>query len=181
MHKNFSTRLEVLYCIARQFIMITNQYTELNYTIYNDESELDEDDLKLIKSAREACETSYSPYSKFQVGAALLLENNEVISGSNQENSSYPAGLCAERVALFHAGAAHGKKKITKIAVTARKEENKVYVPVTPCGSCRQVMLEYEVKQNSPIEVIMQISENKWVKALSTEVLLPFCFNKNAL
>ncbi|GAA0890382.1 cytidine deaminase [Fulvivirga kasyanovii] len=161
--------------------MLTNQYTELNYTIYNDESELDEEDLKLIESARKACETSYSPYSGFQVGAALLLENNEVISGSNQENSSYPAGLCAERVALFQAGAGHSQHKIRKIAVTAKKAANEKYIPVTPCGSCRQVMLEYEVKQSSAIEVIMQIADNKWVKTFSTEVLLPFCFNKNAL
>ncbi|UII32964.1 cytidine deaminase [Fulvivirga ulvae] len=161
--------------------MLTNQYTELKYVTYGDESELDEEDLKLIKSARKACETSYSPYSQFQVGAALLLENNEIISGSNQENSSYPAGLCAERVALFHAGAGHSNQTIKKIAVTAKKEGSNHYIPVTPCGSCRQVMLEYEVKQNSPIEVIMQIADNKWIKTLSTEVLLPFCFNKNSL
>ncbi|MBL6447257.1 cytidine deaminase [Fulvivirga sp. 29W222] len=161
--------------------MLTNQYTELNYAIYNDESELEEEDLKLIESARNACKTAYSPYSGFQVGAALLLENDKIVSGSNQENSSYPAGLCAERVALFHAGAEYGTLKVKKIAVTAQKKDSSFFVPVTPCGSCRQVMLEYEIKQNTPIEVIMQIAENKWVKTLSTEVLLPFCFNKDAL
>lgn len=181
MHKNFSTRHEVLYCIARRYIMLTNQSIESNFSTYNTESELDKEDLDLIERAREASESSYSPYSNFQVGAALLLENNEVLLGSNQENSSYPAGLCAERVALFHAGAIHGKKTIKKIAVTAKKRGSNNFVPVTPCGSCRQVMLEYEIKQNSPIEVIMQVSENKWVKTLSTAVLLPFCFNKSAL
>lgn len=181
MRKNFSSRREVLYCIARQEIMNTNSITESNYTLFNDESELSEEDQRLISKAREACSSAYSPYSHFQVGAALLLDNNEVLKGSNQENSSYPAGLCAERVVLFHAGANHGDKKIRKIAVTAKKESNEIFVPVTPCGGCRQVMLEYEVKQHSPIEILMQVAENKWIKAHSAEVLLPFCFNKNAL
>lgn len=181
MHKNFSSSNVVLYCIARPFIMHTNQHIESNYSTYNAESELEKDEVALIGHARKACETSYSPYSNFQVGAALLLENGEIVIGSNQENSCYPAGLCAERVALFSAGVSHGEVKIKKIAVTAKRRSEASYVPVTPCGSCRQVMLEYEVKQEEPIEIIMQISESEWVKVYSASVLLPFCFNKSAL
>ncbi|ELR70410.1 Cytidine deaminase [Fulvivirga imtechensis AK7] len=158
-----------------------NSDIELKYIAYNDEAELEPEDRALIDDAKKASESSYSPYSNFEVGAALLLETGEVVRGSNQENSSYPCGSCAEQVALFHSGANHKDVVIKKIAVTAKKKGGSAFLPVTPCGSCRQVMLEYQIKQNLPIEILMQVSANKWIKVSSVEVLLPFCFNKNAL
>lgn len=160
---------------------MSNSLTDQEYTSFSNELELDEEDRLLIEKARKASHSSYSPYSNFQVGAAALLDNNEVLEGSNQENSSYPAGLCAERVVLFFAGANYQNQLIKKLAVTAKRKEKEEFVPVTPCGSCRQVLLEYEIRQDAPIEVIMQISEHQWIKTHSSKVLLPFCFNKHSL
>ena len=110
--------------------------------------QLAREDAQLVMQAENACDTAYSPYSKFSVGAALLLENGVTVIGSNQENAAYPSGLCAERVALFNAATNHPGIKINKIAITARKQNTKQYIDVSPCGSCRQVMLEYEELQN---------------------------------
>ncbi|UII29338.1 cytidine deaminase [Fulvivirga maritima] len=143
--------------------------------------DLDDQYKNLIKSAQEACDTSYSPYSKFKVGAAILLDNGEILTGSNQENSCFPAGLCAERVVLFYASANYSNRTIKQIAVTAKRWDEDQFLPITPCGGCRQVLLETEVKQESPIKVILQSSENQWVVTNSSEVLLPFCFNKHSL
>ncbi len=136
---------------------------------------------KLVNQAEVALSSSYSPYSNFTVGAALRLESGEVIAGSNQENASYPAGLCAERVALFQSGAVHPDKKILTIAVVARRKDTSEYRSAGPCGMCRQVMLEYEHKQNSNIEVIFKLDTERWVKTSSAEVLLPFSFGKDNL
>lgn len=160
---------------------MTNTDIDLKYTSYHSETELDEEDRMLITQAREASESSYSPYSHFQVGAAVLLESGAIVKGSNQENSSFPSGLCAEQVALFHAGSNYNGVAVKKIAITARRSDSDTFVPVSPCGSCRQVMIEYEFKQNLPIEILMQVAVNKWVKTHSAEMLLPFCFNKNSL
>ena len=143
--------------------------------------ELEEKERHLIEEAKRASKASYSPYSNFKVGAALLLENGTIIHGSNQENASYPAGLCAERVAFFHAGATYPDVNIQMVAVVARRASEENFKAVAPCGSCRQVMLEYEIKQNSPIKVIIQSLDNRWIKIKTTKVLLPFCFDKHNL
>ena len=137
--------------------------------------------LKLIHHARKATETSYSPYSNYRVGAALLLEDEQIFSGSNQENASYPAGLCAERVALFYAAASHPGSVIRAIAVVARAGDDPQFKPVAPCGICRQALLEYEIKQNSPIQVGFQSQNGQWIIAESSRMLLPFCFEKDNL
>ncbi len=142
--------------------------------------ELSKEDLRLIENAESACDTAYAPYSHFTVGAALLLENGEVVIGSNQENAAYPSGLCAERVALFNAAANHPKVKIKKIAITARKENSDQYIDVSPCGSCRQVMLEYEELQNQNIEVLFSANK-RWTKLPKSALMLPFCFDKKSL
>ncbi|MBL3656457.1 cytidine deaminase [Fulvivirga sediminis] len=144
-------------------------------------ADLNEQYKKLIKKAQEACDTSYSPYSKFKVGAAILLDNGEILTGSNQENSCYPAGLCAERVVLFFAGANYSNHIIKQIAITAKRWNDDQFLPISPCGGCRQVLLETEVKQESPIKVILQSPENQWIVTNSSEVLLPFGFNKHSL
>lgn len=135
----------------------------------------------LMEEAVEAREKSYSPYSKFRVGAAIQLENGEVISGSNQENASYPAGLCAERTAIFYAGAKYPHVKIQKMALSARSLNHLVETPTPPCGSCRQAIAEYEVRQEQAIEIYFMGEKGKVVKAQSVSDLLPLIFDNSYL
>lgn len=145
------------------------------------ESELSKEQIELVKQAKEAAERAYSPYSNFQVGAALRLGDGSIVQGNNQENSSYPTGLCAERVAIFAASAANPSASYTSIAITARKADSPNFISVTPCGSCRQVLSEYEVKQDTPIEVIMAGDDDKYYISDSIETLLPFSFSSKYL
>lgn len=149
--------------------------------VYDSEKELPQDAKELMQRAVEARENSYSPYSKFKVGAAILLDNNEVITGSNQENASYPAGLCAERTALFYAGAKFPGTKMLKLAVSARSENHPVEIPTPPCGNCRQAIAEYEVKQELPIEIYFMGETGKVVKSESISDLLPLIFDNSYL
>ncbi len=143
--------------------------------------DLDSESKYLAHKAKDASNHAYAPYSKFQVGAAVLLEDGTIVTGTNQENAAYPSGMCAERVALYSAIAQFPESKITKLAVVARRKGLKELVPATSCGPCRQVMLEFEVRQDKPFEVIMQTQDHQWVKALSAESLLPFSFTRNSL
>lgn len=152
---------------------------KFEFKIYNSD-ELSNEDRQLIDQAKAACKTAYAPYSQFTVGAALLLENGKIVIGSNQENAAYPLGLCAERVALFNAATNHSGKKIKKIAITARKAESMQSIDVSPCGSCRQVMLEYEGLQDSNIEVLFSTVQG-WISIPKSAALLPFCFDKESL
>jgi cytidine deaminase len=149
--------------------------------VFDSEKELPQDVQDLMEKAITARESAYSPYSKFKVGAAILLENNEVITGSNQENAAYPAGLCAERTALFYAGAKYPGVKMLKIAVSARSENHAVEVPTPPCGNCRQAIAEYEVKQEQPIEIYFMGEKGKVVKSDSISDLLPLIFDNSYL
>lgn len=135
----------------------------------------------LIHKAKDATNHAYAPYSKFLVGAAVLLEDGTVVTGTNQENAAYPSGMCAERVALFSAISQHPEAKISKIAVVAKKKGGKELVPATSCGPCRQVMLEFEIRQNKPFEVLMLNQDHQWVRASSAKSLLPFCFTGASL
>lgn len=143
--------------------------------------EMDAESRYLAHKAKDAATHAYAPYSRFQVGAAVLLEDGTIVTGTNQENAAYPSGMCAERVALYAAISQHPEGVITKIAVVARRKGGKDLFPATPCGSCRQVMLEYENHQGKPIAVIMQNQEHQWVKTPSAESLLPFSFTKASL
>lgn len=134
-----------------------------------------EDEQMLINAAINASEMSYAPYSNFHVGAAILLADGSIIKGANQENASYPEGSCAERVAFFKAATTGEKQKAVKAAVVALKDGK--LVPATPCGGCRQVMLESEAIQNEPIELIMMAEAGKWIKTKNIKSLLPFSFN----
>jgi len=136
---------------------------------------LDDAQKKVVEAAVEAIETSYSPYSKFAVGAALLIEDGSIIQGSNQENMAYPSGTCAERAALFTYGSMGSSKKIIKLAVFARFHGAESFALGAPCGSCRQVMLEYELKQEHPFEVIF-FHGNSYIISSSAKSLLPFHF-----
>jgi cytidine deaminase len=130
---------------------------------------------KVVNEAINAIDTSYSPYSKFAVGAALLLDDEGIITGSNQENMAYPSGTCAERAALFAYGSKGISSKITKLAVFAKFHDADSFSTGAPCGGCRQVMLEYELKQENPYEVIF-FHDNQFIISSSAKVLLPFHF-----
>lgn len=147
---------------------------------YNSPAELDEILQKLIEKAKQAAETAYAPYSKFKVGAAVLLENGEIIQGNNQENAAYPSGLCAERVAIFYANSKYPNVAIKTIAVTAYTNKGFVKEPIPPCGSCLQVMLESEKRYNNQIKVILY-GENKVTSAENINQFLPVNFNKEML
>ncbi len=143
--------------------------------------ELDPESKYLAHKAKDAASHAYAPYSKFQVGAAVLLADGTFVTGTNQENAAYPSGMCAERVALYAAVSGHPNAIISKIAVIARRKHTKETSPVTPCGSCRQVLLEVEIKQGRPIEIIMQSDADEWVKVPSAASLLPFSFTRASL
>jgi cytidine deaminase len=134
-----------------------------------------------MNQAIEVRKKAYAPYSKFRVGAAILLDNGKVVLGSNQENAAYPSGLCAERVAVFQAGAIYPEAKIVKMAITAASDTNPTQSPIPPCGGCRQSLSEYEIKQESPIEIYFMGEVGEIYKSDSLKNLLPFMFDKNLL
>lgn len=143
--------------------------------------ELSASQQELLDKARETCPNAYAPYSNFWVGAALRLSNGEIITGTNQENAAYPSGLCAERTAAYWAVSNHKGAKIEAIAVTARKATEELFLPITPCGSCRQSLLEYEISQGTPIEVILESGNGTSTVFSSLEALLPMKFSEAAL
>ncbi len=147
---------------------------------YNSLAELDSKYQELIQKAKEAAEKAYAPYSKFRVGAAVLLENDVIIQGNNQENSAYPSGLCAERVAIFYANSNYPNVTIKAVAVTANTEKGFIKEPIPPCGSCLQVMLESENRRQNPIKVLLY-GEDKITVAEGIKQFLPFNFNKEML
>lgn len=128
----------------------------------------------LYTQAQAAAKNAYAPYSKFLVGAALLLDDQTLVTGNNQENLAYPSGLCAERVAVFSASANYPNKPITHIAIAAM--QNDAFIAVSPCGACRQVLLEYEMKQNSPIEMLIPADNGTFALVSSVATLLPLHF-----
>ncbi|GGG55202.1 cytidine deaminase [Bizionia arctica] len=150
-------------------------------SVYDNLDELPADIVGLMDQAVLARENSYSPYSKFSVGAAILLDNNEIVLGSNQENASYPSGLCAERTAIYYAGSQYPKAKILKMAIIAGSRIRQTVTPIPPCGACRQAIAEYEVKQDSPIEIYFMGETGKVVKSHSLANLLPLVFDKSVL
>ncbi len=131
--------------------------------------------------AEEIRKKAYAPYSKFRVGAAILLDNNKIIVGSNQENAAFPSGLCAERVALFQAGSIYPEAKILKIAISAKSDERITTIPIPPCGACRQSIAEYEIKQNNPIEIYFMGETGVIYKSESLKNMLPLLFDKKFL
>jgi cytidine deaminase len=153
----------------------------IQFEEYTEGEQLPATDQSLINEARLAVNTSYSPYSEFRVGAAVLLENGVVVKGSNQENASYPLGLCAERVAIFHANSVYPDIKIIAVAITAKAQNFVSKTPITPCGACRQVMAEVESRQHSPIRIIMSGQEGATQVVNGIENLLPLVFQEEQL
>ncbi|MEL1246329.1 cytidine deaminase [Flavobacterium sp. DGU11] len=152
-----------------------------SFTVYDSVSDLPEPIQLLMQKALAVRKTAYAPYSKFRVGAAIQLDNGEVVIGSNQENAAYPSGLCAERVAVFHAGAAYPDAKILSLAITAAADNKVVDTPIPPCGACRQALAEYEMKQDVPIEIYFMGETGKVYKSDSLKNLLPLVFDKEYL
>lgn len=149
--------------------------------IFESIDELPQNDGSLMRVAIEARGNAYAPYSNFYVGAAVLLENGEVVIGNNQENASYPSGLCAERVAVFHAGAKYPGVKIQSMAICAASKNYTVDQAAAPCGNCRQSISEYEIKQNSPIQLLLMGEVGEVLKCGSIGDILPLAFNKSYL
>ncbi|WP_298518922.1 cytidine deaminase [uncultured Kordia sp.] len=150
-------------------------------TCYDHIEELPQNIQKLMEHAVEARKKAYAPYSKFRVGAALQLENGEIVTGSNQENAAYPSGLCAERVAIFHAGATYPNVNIQQIAISATSDNHINKTPIPPCGACRQSIAEYEMRQEEAIEIYFMGGEGKIMKSNSLKDLLPLVFDKSYL
>ena len=152
----------------------------IKYQELEDFSLLSDVDQELMKRAKDIANTAYSPYSDFNVGAAIFLANKKFIVGNNQENSSFPCGICAERVALFTSGTNYPNIQIKKIAITAFTKNFNLDNPVGPCGLCRQVLIEYEDKQSSNIEVLL-FNSKRLIKLNSAKELLPLFFTENKL
>lgn len=148
----------------------------INYMEYASVEEMSPADQQLVAAALEAQKGSYSPYSQFQVGAALLLENGLIIKGANQENAAYPSGLCAERVALFAAGANYPDVATDTLAIVASDHGILCESPASPCGSCRQVMAEYQKKHGKPLKIIL-VGSKRIRKFACVDDLLPFIFD----
>ena len=146
--------------------------------VYAKAEELPAEELTLLQHATKAMQAAYAPYSNFKVGAAVLLDNGKIITGNNQENAAYPSGICAERVAIFYAGAQYPGITIKTIVVTCEAEAEQ---PVTPCGACRQAIAEYEQKQNKKIKLVMATPTGKIFSSIGIETLLPFMFSSKYL
>lgn len=142
--------------------------------------ELSAENQQLIEKAKEQVAKAYAPYSEFRVGAAVLLENGEIFAGSNQENSAYPSGLCAERVAMFYANSQYPEVPVKTLAIAAFTNGNFLPEPITPCGSCRQVLLESESRFDTDITIMLYGTESVYVLQ-SVKQLLPLCFEKSSL
>ncbi len=149
--------------------------------VYDSIDELPQSIQVLMDKAQQARNKAYAPYSRFKVGAGVLLKNGMVVTGNNQENAAFPSGLCAERVAVFSAGANYPEAPIIAIAIAAGSTEHDNSDPIPPCGACRQALVEYEVKQDNPIALYFMGKTGKVVKSESVKNLLPLIFDGSYL
>lgn len=138
--------------------------------------ELTETDRTLLQAAMDATKRSYAPYSKFSVGAAARLNNDVIVTGTNQENAAYPSGLCAERTTLFYANSQYPDEAVATLAVAARTERDFLDAPIPPCGACRQVILETEKRFNQPMRILLYGKEEVY-EVKSIRDLLPLSFD----
>ena len=153
------------------------QEHSFSYELHENWKELPVQDQILVDRALEAMQAAYAPYSKFKVGASVRLDNDTIVTGSNQENSAYPSGLCAERVVLFHVGANYPKQAVQTLCIVAEGDLIPSEKLLSPCGACRQVMLETENRQNNRIRVIIVNQDNRALILNSVIDLLPFGFS----
>jgi cytidine deaminase len=155
---------------------------EIEIEVYDTDSELQAEDQYLLRLARESMELAYAPYSRFLVGCVLLLENSAIVKGSNQENMAYPSGLCAERVAIFYAGANYPGVPVKTMAIVARAQDYSIQTPIVSCGACLQSLTEYEKQFGKPIRTILQGEGGKiWIANKGTQTFMPFQFHVEEL
>jgi cytidine deaminase len=147
---------------------------------YQTLEELNQEDRDLIINAKNTCKNAYAPYSHFKVGVALLLENGVVINGTNQENSAYPSGMCAERVALFYANSQYPDVPVKALALSAFYEEKFTDTITAPCGACRQVIIETEYRFKKPIKLLL-FSSSKILILNKASDLMPLSFSGDNL
>lgn len=159
----------------------TSKTYSFNYSLHEDTSGLSKEFQLIIDHAKEITLQAYAPYSQFKVGAAVLLENGIIVTGNNQENMAFPSGLCAERVAVFYAGAQYPDVKIKAIAIAVHPENFQVDQPLAPCGSCRQSLLEYELKQKEQIDVLLTDQTGSVIHIQGIQSLLPLHFIEERL
>ena len=152
-----------------------------HFTIYENADDLPAEDRNLLEKAIEARGRAYAPYSNFNVGAAILLDNGEIFQGNNQENAAYPSGMCAERVAIWSAVSRFPGSKILKVFISANFKDRELKEPVSPCGSCRQAIAEYELRQHEKIEIYFSGEQGRIIKAHSIRDLLPYAFEHTVL
>ncbi len=160
---------------------MTEKEIKFSLRVFETAAELSAEDKALMQQAQEALDNAYAPYSKFRVGAAVLLQNGKVVTGTNQENASYPVGICAEGTALGAASSLFPNVAIRKIAITVKSETHVVDHPVAPCGICRQRLLEYENRYNQPIEIIIMGEEGKVYSIATVKDILPLYYSKSDL
>jgi cytidine deaminase len=153
----------------------------ISYFELDSVEELPQQEFSLLTIAKDSLHSAYVPYSHYKVGAAVLLENGVIITGSNQENMAFPSGLCAERVALFSAASQYPGITIRSIAITAQAQDFPVKEPVTPCGACRQAIIEYETNQGKPIKLILGSETGKTLLVNKVGDLLPLSFKEDLL
>ena len=160
---------------------LKKQKIEIELEVFEALSKLPKDIQELMNKAQQARENAYAPYSHFRVGAALRLTSGKIVTGNNQENAAFPSGLCAERVAIFNAGANFPNETITDLAITVRAESHEVAEAIAPCGACRQSLAEYEQKQKTPIAIYFMGETGDIIKVASVMDLLPLGFDAKYL
>ena len=154
---------------------------EISYKVFDDINELTKEDAWLLNEAREVTKQAYAPYSNFYVGASAKLVNGEIVAGTNQENASYPVGICAERVLLGNAATLYPGVSIDTMAISYESKQVKSDHPISPCGMCRQALLEYESRTENPIRLILAGQEGKIYIVETVSFLLPFAFTGKEL
>jgi cytidine deaminase len=154
---------------------------EFQYEVYDDIAELKKEDAELLTQARTVTKQAYAPYSNFFVGAVAKLDNGETVSGTNQENASYPVGICAERVLLGNAATLYPGVSVDTLAISYDSKEVPSDHPISPCGMCRQALLEYETRTEKPIRLILAGQNGKVYIVKTVRFLLPFAFDSSEL
>jgi cytidine deaminase len=154
---------------------------EFQYEVYDDISELKKEDAEILVKARAVTKQAYAPYSNFFVGAIAILSNGEIVAGTNQENASYPVGICAERVLLGNAATLFSGVSIDTLAISYDSKEISSDHPVSPCGMCRQALLEYETRTGQPIRLLLAGQKGKIYIVKTVRFLLPFAFDSSEL
>ncbi|MBR5923959.1 MAG: cytidine deaminase [Bacteroidales bacterium] len=155
---------------------MTEKEINIKFHEYASLDELEKEDRELAESAIDAMKGSYAPYSHFNVGAAVRLSNGVIVQGANQENAAFPSGLCAERTAMFHAGATYPDKAMVSLAIAGGVMGRLAKAPATPCGACRQVMAQYQLKGGHPMSVLMIGDGHIW-KFDRVDDILPLIFD----